>query len=327
MLSLFRTNQIIASFLLLFYAAILRVSVFWVFPDLEPSVNGVLGEAMLSSIGIRGVLPYLLGLVLITVQALLINIAISRHRTAGEISLFPGLFYILLASSLPEFLIFSPALVANTFYILAMMELMQTYKNQAAAGHIVNAGFWVAIGSLFYFSHIVFLLLAFFALGILRAFRLKEAIMVLIGFVVPYILTSVYYFWGDQWAYLWQQQFWANIQFLDIGTISRGNGDFLRLLFFVLLSLVAILSFRKYTIKRKIQVQKNISIIYWALFWGAITVLFQANIQFDHLLILALPLGILLSINFLQMKAPTAEVLHLLLFIGILITQFLPSML
>ncbi|MEM9918027.1 MAG: hypothetical protein AAF990_08025 [Bacteroidota bacterium] len=327
MLSLFRTNQIVANFLLLFYAVFLRFSVFWVAPSFEPTFNGVLGEYTIRSIGTLGVFPFILGVILLSLQALLINITISRYRTAGELSLFPGLFYILLASSFPEFLFLSPALIANTFYILALMEMMHTYKNNAAAGRIVNAGFWIAIGSLFYFSHIVFLILAFSALGILRAFRLKEAIMVIIGFAVPYVIANVYFFWTDQWSMFWQQQFVNTWSFLDVSRLSIQGDQLFRLIFLVLITLVALLSFRRYTVKKKIQVQKNINIIYWALFWGALTFLFQADIQYDHFLILLPPLGILLSINFLQMKPPTAESLHLLLYVGIIVSHFLPLLL
>ena len=67
------------------------------------------------------------------------NIIIAKFRMASSVSLFPGLFYVLLVSMLPEFLTLSPALLANTFFIIAIWELFETYRKNEVSGNIVNS--------------------------------------------------------------------------------------------------------------------------------------------------------------------------------------------
>ena len=127
MLSLFRTNQSIANFFLVFYAAIYRTTPF-IFGSQEWSQHsGILSESFIALVG-NGAFSHVLALILVCVQAILINIAVASYRITNEVSLFPGLFYILLTSSIPEFQGLSVPLLANTLYILALMELFKTHK-------------------------------------------------------------------------------------------------------------------------------------------------------------------------------------------------------
>ena len=183
MLSLFRTNQIAFNLLLIVYILLVRGSALFVgHPEEDFTGQGVLSDWLNESWGTTGVLAVSIGIVIVFLQSLLINIIVAKFRMATSVSLFPGLFYALLASMIPEFLALSPALMANTFFILALWELLETYRKNNVAGHIVNVGFWIGIASLFYFSEVVFLLLAFIGLNVLRAFKFKEVMMLWIGF-------------------------------------------------------------------------------------------------------------------------------------------------
>jgi len=193
----------------------------------------------------------------------------------------------------------SPALLANTFFILALWELFETYRKNDVAGHIVNVGFWIGIASLFYFSELVFLLLAFIGISVLRAFRLKEFLMLLLGFLVPYIMSGVYFLWNDQLAVFWQTHVLESFSFFDINIVS-GLKSYINLGIMALIGLIIFFSFNSYYAKKNIQAQKNITVLYWGLFFALISIVFQSNIQFYHFLIFMVPAGILLSFNFLK---------------------------
>jgi len=56
---------------------------------------------------------------LIFVHVLLINYICIKHKLSREITLFSGLFYVLFVSLLPDNMVLSNALIANTFIIIA----------------------------------------------------------------------------------------------------------------------------------------------------------------------------------------------------------------
>ena len=159
MLNFFRTNQLAFNFFLIFYAILLRGSSFIV-----PSQEATFGKSGVFSLWVLdlcdgfGALPFIVGILLVFVHAVMINVIVARFRMANEVSLLPGVCYILLASSIPEFLNLSPILLANTFFIIALFELFGSFRQKSVIANIFNVGFWLGIGSLFYFSEIIFIL-------------------------------------------------------------------------------------------------------------------------------------------------------------------------
>ncbi len=324
MLQLFRTNQIAFNLLLIVYILAIRVGAFFVdYPEMKVGEYGVLSDWVYQWVDYNSLWGIGIAAFLVFVQALIINIIVAKFRMANSVSLLPGVFYALLASMFPEFLMLTPVLIANTFFLLAIWELFETYRRNDAAGSIVNVGFWLSIASLFYFSEISFVLLAMFGLSVLRVFRLSEMLMVLIGFAIPYFIASVYFFWNDQLGEFWQSQVLDGFSFFDFG-FTWDMINILKLAALGVLVLIVLLSIGSYASKRSIQAQKNNTVLYWSIFIAAISFVFQTDIPFYHLLLFIVPVGTLLSFNFLQLSSRIAESLHLLLFVGVLIWQFHP---
>ena len=129
------------------------------------------------------------------------------------------------------------------------------------------------------------------------------------------------FFWYDQFSWFWETQFTNNIGFLDFD-INRSWETIAKTGFFIILLIVAVFSFGSYMAKKNLQVQKNITILYWAVFFGFLSIFIQANITLEHLLFFVVPFSIFLSFNFSNMRRSLAEAVHLVLLVGILIMQF-----
>ena len=322
MLSFFRTNQLAFNIFLIFYVLLLRGSSF-ITPaqDWTPGKSGVLSIWIYDLFAGSTKLPFIIGILLVFLHGILINMIVARFRMANQVTLFPGVFYILLASSIPEFLYLSPLLMANTFFIIVLFELFGSYRKKSIIGNVFNVGFWLGVASLFYFSEIIFLLFAFYSTSILRKFKVKEVLIITIGFMVPFILTSVYFFWYDQFSWFWETQFTNNISFLDFD-INKSWETYTKIGFFIIILIITVFSFGSYMAKKNLQVQKNITILYWAVFFGFLSFFLQANIRLEHLLLFVVPFSIFLSFNFSNMRRSLAEAMHLILSIGILLMQF-----
>ena len=321
MLRLFRTNQLLFSFLLLFYVGLLHIGAFVAPADWQPTGHGVLSTWLYTFLEPTGVAARVAAIVLLFGQAIGVNVLVADHRLAESVTLLPGVFYILIASLLPEFLHLSPLHLANTFYLIALFELFRVYKKPDCAAAIFNVGFWLAVGSLFYPSYLLMIAFGLSVLNILRAYKIREWLMLLTGAVTPFLLLGVYFFWNDQLDVFWQTQFVTNFAMLDFVPYD----DYLvyfQMAFFDLFLLIVIFSYGLYVFKKVMQVQKKISGLYWGLFFGGLTLFLQASLQLDHLLVLALPLGILISFNFQSIAERWAETLHLLILAVVLFFQY-----
>jgi len=324
LLSLFRTNQTANSVYFFFYIILLRgVVVIW--PELfawQPAHAGYLSERVYDWVGTSGWLPELLAAVLLFVQAVYITLLTTKHRLGSEVSLFAGLFYIILASATTVFWHLTPALMATTFFIVALDEILSTYQQKSCADRIFNAGFWTAVASLFAPPYAVLLIFVLIALLVLRAPRLREFMMVLIGFAVPYFLLSTYFYWYDQLPVFWQEDVWNKLAWLDFSTLNPY--DLVELSFFGLLVLWMIFSRSTILIGALMRTRVKTDIVYWALLLCGLPVLVSPSVSTDDLFVLVVPLGILLGLRFLVLPKRAAAVLHFLLIVAILIWQLKP---
>ncbi len=320
-LAIFRTNQLFASLLLAFYILLVRGSVLVVPSGWIPSGYGPLAEWVYNWIGYAGQAADLAAIALLLFQAFYLNFFIREYRLASEVSLFPGLFYILVSSMLPEFLHLSPLLMANTFFIIVIAEIFATFKKTDCADHIFNIGFWAAVGSLFYPSYLFLFVLGFVGLNILRAFKFRERLMMLAGLITPYILLSAYFIWKDEFWSFWLERMPGSFAFLDFKPAPLWLA-YRSLAIFAVLILVVLFSYRSYLYKQTIQVQRKVNILFWGLLLTVLSLFMQSDIEIGHLLVTAVPLGIMLSFNFIRMPNRMAEVIHLLILAIVFFLQF-----
>jgi hypothetical protein len=320
MLTLFRTNQPLANILLLFYLGILRASSFIHPATVAPPPQGILTAWMYAELPPLSMTANIAAFLLVFFQATALNITIGRYRVASELSLLPGVFYCLFCSLMPDFLVLSSVLLANTFVILALFYLFDTYKNSYVAGRIFDAGLWLGVASLFHFSYILFIIWGIVGLGILRGLRGKEFLMFIIGYIVPFILLSVFCFWHSILPQI-GNHFRFNINFFNF---SRYDSQtlYVKIGVLALVLLLVLGASTQFFSRRNMTVQKYLSILYWLILFGGLTITFQSGVSLVHFLVLAVPVGVLLSMVFQRINTATAEALHMLFLMVALILQF-----
>jgi hypothetical protein len=310
--------------MLIVYILLLRFSVFIAPFQWEPSGHGVLCDALYDWVGSQGLLAHIIAMLLLVGQGYLVNLISINYRLSNEINLLPGLFYVWCCCAIPDFLYLSPVLIGNTFFLIALYQIFDTYKNPACANKIFNAGLGLGIASLFYFPFAFFFIVLLAGLSILRTFNLPELLMILVGMALPYFFVGLYFFWFDQFGNFWESQVSRNLSFFEFNTVTFTWDTWVKLaIFFVALTFV-LANNNFYLAKKGIQVQKKINILFWVLIAAAVSVPFQAKVTFEHFLLLAPPLGIFLGMTFTATKPQWAEAIHFLMVVLVLALQFVP---
>ena len=322
MLGFFRTNQLAANLFLIIYVLVLRTSGLFATEIWEPSSTGMLSHVVYGYVGTHGWLPDLIALVLVLLQALLLNVLSARYRVSKEVSMFPGVFYILLMSTLPSFLHLSPVLMGNTFLIAAISSLFNAYKKSSVAGSIFNVGFWIGMASLFYFSNFAFLLLAILGLATLRNIRINEIFMIIVGAITPLFLTGTIFYLLDDFSNFYQTTFINGFGFWNFEGVDHWS-NYVPVVLFGILVLIVFGSGNIYFQKQSIRSQKNIQVLYYFIIISLLTVLIQKEVRVEQLLLLAIPLSLMLPLNFLEFrKREIGSGIHLGWLIGILFLQY-----
>jgi hypothetical protein len=326
-LAFFRNNQFSSAILLAVYIVLVRLPALLGFIKIPKEIcmdAGILGEKLCQFSAENSMLSALIAAILVFFQAILINNLDAVFRLNADRSWFPGLFYVLVTAVLPSFLFLSPAIIAITFVPIALKNIFETYKQQAASSIIFDAALWVTVGSLFYPPLIFLLLAAFLGIGILRSFSFKERLIFLSGSFLPLFLAWLWHFWYDNSSFFWSRQF------ENIFSFYRFNTDWtlksvIQSGLLVSLILVSIFSYGTYHYKKLIQTQKQVDICYLFMIIGGLGVLLRVLPQEMYWLIITPSLGIFLGSSFLSLKNKAlAEVFHLLMLGTILFLHFFP---
>jgi len=287
-----------------------------------PVPSGVLGAWVMHHVTAWGGWSKLLAYLHIVGQALLVNYIVNRYKMQPDPTYLPAVGYILVMGFFHYTPGLNPVLLANTFFIIAIWELFKTYRESKCADNIFNIGFWLAVGSLCYLPVGVFLLLGIVGMLMLRSSNFKDYLILFIGFLIPYFLAGTGFFLTDALPEFSQRQFHNNFGIKDFLT-RRDFWDYLK----PAITILAIIGFAvasgNLNTRTSAQAQKNYSLLFWILIISIFSITFQLGITTEHLLLVAMPLGVLSAAALTRIKnITTAELTHLAILIIILGYQY-----
>ena len=232
----------------------------------------------------------LFAVLLILVQAYLINEIVIKHKLSRALSTLPAATFILYSCWVMEPVVFQPILIANLFCILSLWNLFKIYKKHLPVVYIFNSGLFITLAAIFYPAYLVYTIVLLFGLLSLRKLNLREIIQVISGVLVPYFLLAVYLFYTDQLA----DQVWSFVAKVKIAGLFD-NLDFLALLkpiIVILMSLFLAIVHTGIKKKKKFDAIKKIELSYWMLLISVLSIFLMHPLSESHLLMLSIPISI-----------------------------------
>jgi hypothetical protein len=266
-----------------------------------PQNSSIVSDWLYLLVGGSRFVAVMVALVLTFAQAILCNWLINRHSIAQETTFFIGLFYVLLTSFSVEMHTLSPELIGNTFLIIAMFQLFQGTRMSAAADKVFDVGFYIALASLCYGSYGLFLLFGLFGIISLRGFRLEEVIISICGFLSPFFLLGVYYFWHDSLGEIFRKEIVSQFGLMSL-KIDWTWKNSLTLIFWTILLLYGVINGSVFFNRLSTFSQRYLRTLFWLPLVFAITIVLQSNLQISHLYLLSIPVSVFTAFNFINIK-------------------------
>lgn len=327
-LALFRNNQVSTAIILAIYVALLHLPALLgrVIPPgvVEPG-QSLLFKSTFGWLAANPTGSAIAALLLVFVQALLVNGLVDRFRMMNDRNWVPGAMYALAVSCLPDFLFVSPALVAVTVVPVALGRIFTVYKQVTAFGAVFDSAFWITLGSLFHPPLAWLLPVCYIGFFSLRSFHLREQIVFFIGIFIPFMLALTTFFWFDSAPAFLAGQFSEGLS-LAFYSLPDSLYNGLKAGLILILLLTVLLGFNIYYYKKLIQVQKYITILFWFLMGGLVAVLLHSNGIPGRFALIMPPVAIFLSYSIQSLRnAFMAEVFHFALFAAVFFIQFFPK--
>jgi len=269
----------------------------------------------------------LISCMLILCEALLLNFIIEKNEIINTTTYLPALIYILLMGLQPEMFSLHPIIISNLFILLALHKLMQTYRKETAYSGAFDTGFFISLACLFYAPSIVFVLMFWIGLIIIRPFIWREWVLSLLGFLLPFVYLLFVYFWTDKLQTLEQDMLYKTIISTNksLHTITFSLAGSLQAL--ILLSALFLSSGRFLNDfgKGTVRLRNYLLLLVYCFILALISIILAPEYSIVYLSFLAIPFSVFFTSYLLfAKKGWVAEILFLLLVISIFINQFIP---
>ena len=323
MLKIFRKNQFLRSILLLPVALVLNINLLFITDAGLPLFHSVL-DPLLYDFRLNMPVWHWLGFgLMLFAGAVLINRMVIINRLSNTITLFPGLFYLLIGSALPVFGAITSITISLVVFILFISNMMYFNARTGASNKVFNVGLYLGLLSLLFMPQLLFLFLVFIGINFLTTMKQRVVFNLLNGVLLPFYMTGLvllfigYSFSDLTLAYLRQFGF-------DNFSLPSSIPSWISLLFIVFYLIIALLTYNGVISKKSIQSIRKINVFTWSIPF-VLLVYFISGIQSIHLLILLSPvLAFYTSEGVLRFKKESnGELILILLVVFCIVMPFL----
>lgn len=266
--------------------------------------------------------PFVVNIIYITLvilQAIRLNMILNNSKMFSKSGFTTGFAYVLFSGILINAYSFTPALICVSLIIWIVKNVYLLYGNPAAKGLIFNIGFIGTLSAICYQPSIVIVVAIMFALGILRAFKPAEWLILLLGVLAPVYLLLSGMFLFDKMNLL--PIFLPKIKFAI--TIIKEPWYWINLSVIFILILAGLISWYPNSNRMVIQTRKNWIVMFIVSLVFLVSVfLFSFNNQFPEILCLV-PMSAFVSNYLLYTRRLILANFIVLLAVGVIIHQHL----
>ncbi len=247
-------------------------------------------------------LQVVISLIIVLFVAFLIQQINSRYAIIKSRTKLPAAIYIIIIGGFTAMHTLHPVYFAAIFTLLGLNSLFSIFNNPNPQLEIFNAGFFIAIGTLFYFNLIVLLPAFLIAVSILRRERKwREFMILVIGFIIPVAFALTYTFFTDQLTdaiVVFQRNIFSPINHFKTNYPLQA---FLGLLIFI--TIIGSFKIMQQYDSRKVSTRKYYMVLFVIFIFSMLSFIFIPATSQEMLVIAVVPITFLISNLFVTIES------------------------
>lgn len=244
---------------------------------------------------------WLLLVALVSFSAIKFNLLMNRHEVLYKNSYLPSLFYVVLVSSLPEFMTLHPLHVVNLLLLSFLDNCFDFFKNDRVVRPIFNAGWIISIIVLLYLPLFPLLVFFFLVLTILRSVSLREWLMAATGVLFPIFLLTCWWFPTPLPEKVqWLIRYAVNYRWLPMASLNLPQQVFVWTTVGMLL--FSLLKLRGNYYKNTVRTRYFQQALFFLLLFGVGLLFLNGRLLWIHTVVLTIPAAAFLSYWFVSAK-------------------------
>lgn len=302
MTGIFRANNPLNASILFVYGLLLKLVWFINYPlPTDSHTGGFLYESLFNlikpALDSWPALYWILGYLLLFSQAMMFNYYIMSRRLMQKPNYLPAMSYLLVTSFFVEWNVLSAPLVINSFLIWIWAKLSMLTNDRHVKATLYNLGLAIGVCSFLYYPTLAFLLLVLMSLLIMRATRIAEWVLVILGIAtVWYLLFAWLFVTGRIYS------FYLSDFKISYPVFSRNGWQYAGMIAIFFMAAIGSFLVQAESSKLIIQVRKRWTLI---LFYALVAIFIpfiNKGDNFEYWILAALPLSAFIGAAFFYTK-------------------------
>ncbi len=262
-------------------------------------------------------LYFIAGLILFVLQGIQLHLLVNQFEVLYKPSYLPWLLYIVLMGSVPGVLMFSPALLANSFLLLMFDRIFRIYKCDYAQGYHFEAAAMLSLAVCIYLPAASFILLLIASILILHPFDWRNWVSAFLGFCAPVYLQVIILFLNDSVSHLLRENLLSGYKLtFELKSVIPASYT-VTAAFIIFLTVLSILMLRENFYKNTSRTRSYQQVLIIYVFITLLISFFTPETQLFKFALPAIPLSILIGYYLLAVRknwmADTALILLVVL--------------
>ena len=264
----------------------------------------------------------IISLVLVIFTGFLIQQVNDRFALIRTRTKLPATMFVIFIGGFVNMHTLHPVFFAGILLVFAIHSLFAVFDNPNTFPQIFNAGFFIGIGSLFYFNLVI--LIPAFLIGIpilCREFHWREFVILLIGFIVPFIFAFSYAFFSNH-----LQDYLNTIEQNIVTPVNQFSTNYslhIFLTILIILTIIASIKLIQQYDTRKVSSRKYYLVFLIIFISSIISFIFVPAVSLEMLVISIIPITFLISNLFVSIESRFwGELLFTFLLIIVIFIQF-----
>ena len=228
----------------------------------------------------------LLSSVLIILQAGIFNKTLLKNKVYNENIYLPAFLYMVIATSIPDFMSLSPQLISLTFVLLTLDIVLRRINNLVTDELFLKAGVYIGIATLIYLPSFVFLFVFFSTFILFSGAILRRLLIYIFGFIIIVVIYILYFYVVDDYE-VFMRYFLIDGIFLSSLSSFYIQNILPLLIPYAFICFLSILI--TWSIARLTSFQQKVKQVLWIMFFGGLSTFILSNEQSGHEIIFLTP--------------------------------------
>ena len=245
-----------------------------------------------------------------------VNQLVTRNSSIGAFVFVLCLCCVRLQDEYYPFLLAIPfiMMVVQTFYLIYQVEKPEQY--------LMNAGFFLAVASMFYFPSIILIVWVLMAMLIMDFRELKHFLIPIIGFFIPYFILFVCFYF-DQTLIEKVSDYSSAFNELGFEKLGISTLEKIALILVFVFTTLSIMMIKSRNADNSVGTRKKVNVTLWLFAFGFLMLFMQKPVVCNGLIFMVLAIFVSMALCYIK-KSKIIDILLFVFMMALVVNQYLP---